>query len=255
MEISLSVVIITFNESEKIARCISSAQPIADEIVIVDSHSTDETVTICKQMGCRVITNAFAGHIQQKNFAITQASSPYILSLDADEALDETAQKSILAIKTNWQHDGYSFNRLNNYCGRWVKFSGWYPDKKLRLWDSRLGSWQGQNPHDRYELKNGSKKCHASGNILHYTIDSPEQHLEQIDYFTDISSKALFEKGKSASLTKLIVSPAIKFMRDYIWKLGFLDGWAGWMIAKNSAKAKYLKYSKLRQLHNGSRTI
>lgn len=255
MEISLSVVIITFNEAEKIARCISSVQPIADEIVVVDSHSTDDTVTICRNMGCKIIAHDFSGHIEQKNFAITQASSPFILSLDADEALDEEAQKSISLIKTDWQYNGYTFNRLNNYCGHWVKFSGWYPDKKLRLWDSRQGEWKGQNPHDRFELKKGLTSSHSSGNILHYTIDSPEQHLKQIEYFTDISSRALFDKGKSASILKLIISPVVKFIRDFFWKLGFLDGWAGWMIAKNSAKAKYFKYGKLRQLQKRSRTL
>ncbi|MEO6901809.1 MAG: glycosyltransferase family 2 protein [Bacteroidia bacterium] len=247
----LSAVIITFNEQKNIARCIDSLQGIADDIVVVDSFSKDKTEEICKTKSVRFIQHAFAGHIEQKNWAITQAHYPHVLSLDADEALDETLKKSILQIKNNWQCDGYYMNRLTNYCGKWIYHCGWYPDKKLRLWDARKGKWGGENPHDKYELFNGDKNAgYLKGNILHYSFYTIEQHQQQVNYFTDIASKALYKKGKSATAFQLVVNPIVKFIRDYFLKLGFLDGYYGFIVCKISAKATYLKYAKLKKLGN-----
>lgn len=248
--IKLSVVIIAFNEEENIARCLDSIFEIADDIVVVDSGSTDNTVSICNERGARVEIQSFLGHIEQKNFAITKAKYPHILSLDADEALDVELKDEILKVKQNWEFDGYTMNRLTNFCGKWIKHTGWYPDKKLRLWDSRKGMWSGQNPHDRYEMKVGSETQHLRGDILHYSFYTINQHLKQIQYFTDISSKALFEQGKRANILQVLFSPVIKFVRDYIIKLGFLDGFYGLVISVNSAHAKFLKYSKLYRLQN-----
>mgnify|MGYP000853169990 CR=1 FL=1 len=245
----LSAVIITFNEEKNIARCLDSLIGIADDVVVVDSFSTDRTEEICKSKNVRFIQHAFEGHIQQKNWAITQAQFPHILSLDADEALDENLKKSILHEKNNGKKDGYYMNRLTNYCGKWIKHCGWYPDKKLRLWDSRKGKWTGINPHDKYEMYAGDgTTAHIKGDILHYSFYTIDQHLKQVDYFTTISSKALFEKGKTANVFHLIVNPAVKFFRDYIFKLGFLDGYYGFVVCKISAKATYMKYAKLKAL-------
>jgi glycosyltransferase involved in cell wall biosynthesis len=247
--IPLSAVIITFNEEKNIGRCIDSLAGIADDIVIVDSFSTDKTEEICRSKGVRFVQHVFEGHIQQKNWAITQATHKHILSLDADEALDEILKKSILDIKQNWKKEGYYMNRLTNYCGKWIKHCGWYPDKKLRLWDSTKGHWTGINPHDKYELHSGdAHTAHLKGDILHYSFYTVEQHLKQVDYFTNISSKALFEKGKKANGLQLLINPAVKFFRDYIFKLGFLDGYYGFIVCKISAKATYLKYAKLKAL-------
>src|SRR6476620_7997347 len=155
--IKLSVVIITFNEERNIGRCLKSVKEVADEIVVLDSFSKDKTREICESHGARFIQHAFDGHIQQKNRAITFAAYPHILSLDADEALDETLIDSIKKIKQNFTKDGYYLNRLTNYCGHWVRHCGWYPDRKLRLADSRKGHWTGVNPHDKYELFEGDK--------------------------------------------------------------------------------------------------
>jgi glycosyltransferase involved in cell wall biosynthesis len=223
--IKLSVVIITFNEEKNIARCIDSVMSVADDIVVVDSFSKDKTKEICLQKNVRFVEHAFEGHIQQKNSAITQALYPHILSLDADEALDETLQKSILEAKKNWQPDGYYMNRLTNYCGHWVKHCGWYPDKKLRLWDSHKGEWRGINPHDKYEMFAGDKTTsYLKGDILHYSYNSVNDHIKQIQYFTDIASKALFDKGYKPNFIKLYISPPAKFIESYFLKLGFLDG-------------------------------
>jgi glycosyltransferase involved in cell wall biosynthesis len=247
----ISVVIIAFNEEKNIGRCLDSVKDIADEIVVLDSGSTDKTKEICKSYGANVYEHKFDGHIEQKNRAITYAKYPHILSLDSDEALDETLKKSILEVKKNWSKDGYYMNRLTNYCGHWVKHCNWYPDKKLRLFDSRIGKWTGTNPHDKYEMNDGDKSTgHLNGDILHYSYYSVEDHYKQVDYFTNIASKAFFEKGKRSNFFKLTVNPVAKFIDHYILHLGFLDGKAGYSISKISAYATYLKYKKLRDLYN-----
>ena len=249
MQIQLSVVIITFNEEKNIARCLDSVRSVADDIVVIDSYSRDETIQICEEKNVRFVEHQFDGHIEQKNWAITQAKYQHVLSLDADEALTKELQQEISNIKNNWQHDGYSFNRLTNFCGTWIKHCGWYPDKKLRLWDTTKGSWGGDNPHDKVILKKGATKKHVDSDILHYSFYTIEQHLKQIEFFTDISSKAAFEKGKTSNGFKIFYKTTFKFLRDYILKLGFLDGYHGYVVCKNSAYAKCLKYSKLRALN------
>ncbi len=249
--VRISAVIITFNEERNIARCIESLIGIADEIVVVDSFSKDKTEEICKSFGVKFVQHIFDGHIEQKNWAITQATFPHILSLDADEAVDETLKSSILKIKENWNHDGYSMNRLTNYCGKWIRHCGWYPDTKMRLWDSRKGEWGGDNPHDKYELVEGSSTKHIEGDILHYSYYSLEDHYKQVTYFTDILSKSQFKKGKKAPFIVLIFSPIVKFIKDYFIKKGFLDGKEGFTICRISAYATFLKYKKIRILIRG----
>ena len=245
----VSVVIITFNEEHNIARCLDSVKGIADEIVIVDSFSKDKTKEICLSYGAKFIENKFEGHIHQKNFAITQAKYPHILSLDADEALDEKLRNSISEVKKNFVHDGYYMNRLTNYCGKWVRHSGWYPDTKLRLWDSRKGQWAGVNPHDKYELTTGdSNTGKLQGDNLHYSYYTVEEHYKQAEYFADIAVKSFFKMGKKASFFILLINPIAKFLHHYIVHFGFLDGRAGFTIAKISAWSTYLKYRKLREL-------
>lgn len=251
--IKLSVVIISFNEEKNIERCLLSVKEVADEIVVLDSFSKDATEKICLKHGVKFVQHAFDGHIQQKNRAITHASNPHILSLDADEALDDKLVKSIKEVKANFTKDAYYMNRLTNYCGHWVKHCGWYPDTKLRLWDSRKGHWTGINPHDKYELFEGDKNTgFLKGDILHYSYYSVEDHYKQVEYFTSISAKAYFEKGKHAAGYKLIANPIAKFIDHYILHLGFLDGKAGYLISRISAYATYLKYKKLRELQKQS---
>lgn len=247
----ISVVIIAFNEEKNIGRCLDSVKEIADEIIVLDSGSTDRTKEICLSKDAVVHEHRFDGHIEQKNRAITYAKFPYILSLDSDEALDDTLKKSILEVKNNWTKDGYYMNRLTNYCGHWVRHCNWYPDKKLRLFDSRIGKWDGVNPHDKYEMNGGDKNTgYLKGDILHYSYYSVEDHYKQVEYFTNIASKAFFEKGKKSNFFKLTINPIAKFIDHYFLHLGFLDGGAGYSISKISAYATYLKYKKLRDLYN-----
>ncbi len=244
---SLSVVIITFNEERNIGRCLASVKEVADDVVVVDSFSTDATEAIVKEHGARFVQHAFEGHIAQKNWAITQAAHPFILSLDADEALDDRLKRSVLEAKRG-RADGYFMNRLTNYCGGWIRHGGWYPDRKLRLWDSRLGHWTGVDPHDRYELKQGARTEQLKGDILHYSYYSVADHLKQVEYFTTIAARAYAAKGKRAGFVKLWLSPIAKFIGSYVVQLGFLDGSRGFTIARISAYATRTKYSKLRAL-------
>ena len=245
MSVKLSVVIITFNEERNIGRCLESVKEIADEIVVVDSFSTDKTFEICKAYGVRFIQHRFEGHIQQKNYAITQAAYPHVLSLDADEALDNLLLHSIKQVKDNWVADGYELNRLTNYCGSWIHHSGWYPDRKLRLWDGRKGRWVGTNPHDKFEMEEKSKIVRLKGDILHYSYYSVEDHLKQINYFTTIASQELRLKGKRPGLWPMLVKPPFKFFQMYLLKWGWRDGFAGFCVAVLSAYAVFVKYAKL----------
>ncbi len=248
--VKISAVIITFNEERNIARCLESLRDCVDEIVVLDSFSKDKTEAICRQYGVRFFQHAFDGHIEQKNRAITYATHEHILSLDADEALDEELKTSVLKIKTDFTAQGYYMNRLTNYCGHWVRHCGWYPDRKLRLFDRRKGHWTGINPHDKYELFEGdSKSGWIKGDLLHYSYYTLDDHYRQVNYFTDIAAKAFHQKGKKAALYKLIVNPVSKFISHYLINFGFLDGLAGFRISYISAYATWLKYKKLRELN------
>lgn len=245
--VELSVVIITYNEERNLGRCLASVKAVADDIVVVDSFSTDSTRGIALEHGARFVQHAFEGHIEQKNWANTQARHPWVLSLDADEALDPALTAAILRVKQNPQADGYTMHRLTNYCGTWIRHGGWYPDTKLRLWDSRKGHWGGTNPHDCFQLDPGTRTAHLEGDLLHYSYYSVDDHLRQVNYFTTIMAKDRSARGKSAPLWKVLLSPAAKFLGDYVLRCGFLDGWHGFVIARISAHATFLKYAKARE--------
>lgn len=249
MEIPISVVIITLNEERNIAKCLDSVKAIADDVVVIDSFSTDKTEEICISHGARFVRHRFEGHIQQKNWAITQAKYPHILSLDADEVLSDELIEAIKEIKDNWKGDGYTMNRLNNYCGKWIRHTGWYPDRKLRLWDSRRGEWTGLNPHDRFEMQPGTTVGHLKGDILHYSFNSISEHIRQINKFSDISAMAKFSKGVSIPLLFTLLRTLAVFLKKYFLKLGFLDGYYGFVISRLSAYGVFLKDIKLRELH------
>lgn len=249
----LSVAIITFNEERNIERCLVSVAEIANEIIVVDSFSTDRTKEICDRFNVKFSANPFAGHIEQKNHALSLCSHRFVLSVDADEALSDELKKSILNAKKSGLSGGYTFNRLTNYCGSWIKHCGWYPDVKLRLFDREKGGWTGMNPHDKFEFFDKTITRHLHGDLLHYSYHSLDDHYKQVEYFTTIGAISYFEKGRKAGLGLLWLSPAAKFIRDYLFNLGFLDGKAGWQVCTISAGATYKKYYKLRKLNKGQK--
>ena len=244
----ISAVIITFNEEKNIERCLKSITGIVDEILIVDSFSTDKTEEICEKYHARFVKHKFEGYIEQKNWAASQAAYDHILSLDADEELSEVLKKSILEVKVDWKCDGYSFNRLTYYCGKWIRHTSWYPARKLRLWDRRKGLWDGVNPHDIFILQKGTSQKRLKGDLLHYSYYTISDHVNQINKFSDIISKSYHRQGLSGSYKTIVLHPIWRFFRDFVLKLGFLDGFYGLVVSLNSSHEVFLKYVKLRKI-------
>lgn len=247
--LKLSAVIITLNEEINIGRCIRSLLPVADEVVVVDSGSTDQTVALATALGARVIVHPFEGHIQQKNIALKHAAHPLILSLDADESLSPTLAESIAGVKHHPTADAYTMNRLTNYCGQWIRHSGWYPDRKLRLIRKGQASWGGVNPHDALLSVPGATIAHLSGDLHHYSYYTVSQHITQSVNYATIMARALISQGEKPSVLKVLFSPAVKFLRNYIVRGGFRDGYYGFVICRITAQATFWKYMLMRELH------
>ena len=246
----LSVTIITFNEEKHIDRCLRSVKGVADEVVVVDSLSTDKTKEICLAHSVVFIEQRFLGYVEQKNFALSKASHDHVLSLDADEALSDELAASVTREKEKgFAADGYTMNRFNYYCGKWIRHGTYYPDRKLRLLDLNKGKWGGQNPHDKIIMQESATINHLQGDLLHYTYQTIEQHANQMEKFSAIAAKALFDKGGKPSYFKMVINPAWAFIKGYLLKLGFLDGAEGFRIARFTARQSYLKYVKLIHLH------
>lgn len=245
----LSVVIITYNEEKNIGRCLESVQSVADEILIVDSFSTDQTKQVSEMYNVKFIQHPFEGHIQQKNYAASQASYDYVLSLDADETLSKDLQASILKEKMIFSKDGYFMNRMTSYLGKWIRHGSWYPDRKMRLWNRHKGKWGGQNPHDKFELFGGNTAGYLKGDILHYTYNSIEEHVAQFDKFTTISATQMQKEGKRATYVHIFFSPIVSFIKGFFIRLGFLDGFYGIVLCIVNSFATFIKYVKLRELN------
>lgn len=251
--IKLSAVVISYNEEKKIERCITSLRNVADEVVIVDSFSTDRTEEICKSLKVTFIKQKFLGYIEQKNFAISQTTFDHIISLDADEALSPELQQSLLDLKANWVCDGYYMNRLNNFCGQWIRHSDWYPDKKLRAFIKGKGEWKGINPHDSYKTFDPKSTTQLKGDILHWNYATYQEFNLKTDKFSTISAQAYYKLGKKAPIWKIIVHPTWAFIRCYFLRRGFLDGLNGFIICIQTANITFLKYIKLRELNRANR--
>jgi glycosyltransferase involved in cell wall biosynthesis len=244
----ISVVIITLNEGKNIGRCIDSVKGVADEIVVLDSGSTDATAQLAEALGARVYVHPFDDYVAQKNRALAYATYPHILALDADEALSGELKRSVYEAKQDWRYDGYKFNRLTSCCGKWIRHGGWYPDCRIRLWNLAKGNWRGNRIHETVSLHSGSSVGFLRGDLLHYSINSVSQHIARINRYTEISASANYERGKRTNLLEIFFLPKWKFLRDYVLKLGFLDGFYGYIVCKNSAYADYLKFVKLYEM-------
>ncbi len=248
----ISATIITLNEEDKIRQCLESLQDVADEIVVVDSLSTDNTKSICEEFGVRFIEQKWLGYSEQKNLANDIASHDWILSIDADEVLSDELKKSILKIKneereTKNEELVYSFNRLNNYCGKWIHHSGFYPDKKIRIWNRKVGKWEGI-VHEVIKFSTKVKEVHLKGDLLHYSYSKPEDFERQVFKFAEMRAQHYFDKGKKNAGLLSVVSPIFFFIKHYLIRLGFLDGKEGFVMCWVSAKATRHKYKTLKKL-------
>jgi len=244
----ISAIIIAWNEEKFIGRCLGSLGDIADEIIIVDSFSTDATEEVCRKFNARFVKHHFEGYIEQKNYGVSLATNSWILSLDADEALSDELRNSIIRIKSKPDLDGYFFNRRNNYCGKWLKFSGWYPDRHLRLFNSSKGKWTGLNPHDKFTLNKGCRTGKLNGDLLHWFYHSVAEHKEKMEIFSSIAARSYLGAGRNSGLFTPYVHEAWSFFRSYFFRGGFLDGREGYNICRISAWGSFLKYRKLNKL-------
>ena len=239
----ISACIISFNEEKKIEDCLKSLSGIVDEIIVVDSNSSDNTVNLTKKYADRVINQAFLGYIEQKNFAVQQASHDWILSLDCDERLSPELQKAIVDIKNNIEEfDAYKMPRKTFYVYRWLNYC-WYPDLKIRLFNKNTASWGGTNPHDHI-ITSGKNIKRLDGDIYHYSFDSISDHLKTIDKFTEIGADELIRKNKSFNVLSPLTHATWTFIKLYLLKRGFMDGFAGITVATLSFMHVFVKYSK-----------
>lgn len=236
----ISVVIITYNESRNIRRAIESALRISDDVVIWDSFSTDATRDICSEYPVRFFQHAWEGYSISKNKANAQAQYNWILSLDADEALDETLEQSILSWKSNVPYPA-SFKRLTNYCGSWIRHCGWYPDIKFRLFDKTTTAWEGVI-HERLVDQSGQAVKLLEGDCLHYSYYTPEDHYKQALKFVTIMAQEKVDQGKTTSYSMRYFSAGFKFIQMYLLKGGIWDGRAGYWVCRRSAWAAFMKY-------------
>lgn len=240
----ISACIISFNEEKKIEDCLKSLRPVADEIIVVDSHSTDTTVEIARKYTDKVYDQAFLGHIEQKNLAVSKASHDWIISLDCDERLDSEVTALILAAKdTLNDYDAYRMSRKTFYVYRWLNHC-WYPDKQIRLFNKHTAKWVGMDLHEKV-LVDGSNIKDLRGDILHYTVDSISEHLQQIDKFTEIAAGEIIKNGKTVNLLTPLTHSVWTFVRIYFIRGGLLDGFAGFVVAFLSMVYAFVKYAKV----------
>lgn len=243
----ISATIIAFNEERNIERCLQSLQGVADEIIVVDSFSQDRTVEICEKYQAKVFQHPFEGYGAQKNFAVSKASYDLILSLDADEALSEPLKKSLVEARKNEAFDAYKINRLNNFCGSWIRRGGWYPDRQLRFWNKNSGIWNDSKVHEKVDLKPGARLGHLEGDLLHYSYYSFDEYIRQMNKYSDLKADELIRRGKKANLFKLIFKPFGKFLTNYFFKLGFLDGYYGFVLAVSGGYADLITQIKIKE--------
>ncbi len=246
----ISAIIITYNEEFHIEACINSLLPIADEIIVLDSYSTDKTAEICKQFKQVIFHQQyFKGYGQQKNDAVKWCNGDYIICLDADERLSSGLIDEILQlIKDKPSFEIYKIPRLNNYYGHWMKYGGEYPDYKIRFWKKGIAIWSEAKVHESLEFKEISSIGILKNNILHYTTSSIFTHLAQVNKFSELAAERLLNLNKRKSvLLKIILTPPFTFLKKYIFQLGFLDGFEGFTVAIISAHSKFLKYAKYMQ--------
>lgn len=238
----ISGVVITYNEEDNIQKCIESMASVVDEIVVLDSFSTDRTPDICRKLGAKFYQQKFEGYGKQKQDAVALASHDYILSLDADEVLSPELAGLIAQERKKGLADAYSFNRRNLYCGKYVRHCGWYPDRKVRLFNRKLMNWSGIVVHETVSVPDSVSVVRLDADILHHTFDSCQQHLDSSLGFAALSAKQRSAAGKRPNLPLALLQIPFRFLVTYLAKLGFLDGLNGLRISYVSAIYSFHKY-------------
>ncbi len=249
-KLNFSVAIITYNEETNIGECIQSVHEFCQEIIILDSLSTDKTSEIAKAFSkVKFFSQKFKGHIEQKNDAIALCNNEWVLALDADERVAPELIKNIQSCLDKSEGvNGYKMSRLTFHMGRFIYHSGWYPLFRYRFFRKGFAKWTGENPHDYIEIVGKGEKL--KGDIIHYSFKDLSHQVDTINKFSSIVAFTRFKKGNSFSVIRSILKPMTKFLEIYIFKFGFLDGYPGFAIAVSSAYSTFLKTAKMYELKN-----
>jgi glycosyltransferase involved in cell wall biosynthesis len=250
----VSAVIMTYNEATNIARAITSVRDIVDEVLVLDSFSTDDTVTIAQELGARVAQNKFESYATQRRLMVSMATHDHILTLDADECLSDELKASIVSASKELAFDIYTSNRLSSIGDTWLRHGNWYPDKNVRLFDRRKAEVAGHDVHESIQPKPGARIAHLKGDLLHYADEDINARYDKVNKYSTRAANELFAKGKSASLFRIYIKPAVRFLSGYIFKCGFLDGKLGYAVAKSEAKYVWLRETQLMKLYKTKKT-
>jgi glycosyltransferase involved in cell wall biosynthesis len=253
MSVSISAAIITFNEERNIRRCIESLKWCVDEIVVLDSYSTDKTVEICKELGVVIIQKEWMGYTQSKNYLNSKITSEYIFSIDADEALNEALKSSLNSLRIEGFSGVYSLSRMTNYCGKWIHHSGWFPDEKVRVFPKEGSKWVGEHVHEELEFSEMQQFHKLEGILEHYSYYSFEDHRRRADKYSSLTAIKYVEQGKNAGSMKPFFSGLGRFISMFFLKKGFLDGYMGFKIALISAQSNVFKYKEVRRIYRDGR--
>jgi glycosyltransferase involved in cell wall biosynthesis len=247
----LTAILIAYNEELDLPRALASLDGVADEIIVVDSGSTDRTCEIARQAGTRVYSRKLDGLAEQKNYAASLSSNDWLLSIDCDEEVSAELRASILAWKTQEAElAGYDFPLMTNYLGGWIRHSGWYPDHKLRLYRRSRGRFESAL-HEGVKLDGPAGRL--DGHLLHYTVRSFAEHEAKLDVMSTMAAEGMFAHGRKRWRAAMILAAPWTFFQRLIFQLGVLDGWRGWLIAWMSAKYIFLKYRKLGRVLAGEK--
>ena len=251
----ISAVLITYNEEKRLEGALKSLGGIASEIIVVDSFSKDETVRIAKKYTSKIIEREWTNFADQKNFGNRRATFPWILSLDADERLSPELREEILELKRGEEPacSAFSMPRLVFYLGRWIRHSGWYPDRKVRLFRKDRARWEGEYVHEKLVVEGDVAKLLQP--IHHFTYPNIASHLARINKFSDLGAQKLYGEKKKCRWYHLLFLPFFRFIRAYFIKLGILDGFAGLVISVLTGYAAFARYAKLKEIWRTGKKI
>jgi glycosyltransferase involved in cell wall biosynthesis len=244
----VSAVIIVYNEEKNLRECLETVQ-WADELVVVDSHSQDRTVEIAREFTGKIFQKEYKGHIDKKRFAVSKAAHDWVFSIDADERVTPELTLEIRQVLAQGAGEvvGYDMPRMTRHLGRWIRHGEWYPDRVTRLFRRSRMRYEGTEPHDRVILH--GPQGHLNGILLHYNYRDFAHQIQTVQAYSDVAAKTLFAEGRRAGFRNLFLRPPFKFLKCYVLKMGFLDGWPGFIIAVTSAFYVLAKYAKLYEMH------
>ncbi len=250
---TISAILITKNEEHNIERCLRSVEWV-DEIIVVDSDSTDKTVELARKFNAKVFSPEWRGFGPTKQYALEQAGGDWILSIDADEEVSFTLKNEILQLLDSGpEADGYSIPRKTQFLGRWILHSGWYPDYVLRFFKKSKGHFTSALVHEKIEVDGPTLRLHNP--MMHYSYPTLEDYIRKLDQYSSLGAQELFDAGRKFKSIQLIFKPPASFLRKYIVQQGWRDGWEGFLIAYLTSTGTLLKYAKLRTLNNNSRPL